>query len=185
MPRQDIKISKFLSLVLRHSPQTLGVSLDEEGWIDIDVLLEACRQSGKDISPQDLQRVVAANDKQRFVIRDGRIRANQGHSLKIDLALVPVRPLEVLYHGTASRFVEAIREQGLKKMNRQHVHLSPDLDTARKVGTRHGKPVILAVAAGAMFDSGHVFYCSENGVWLTDSVPWEHMQVVDDFVAPD
>ncbi len=172
----DVRLSKFLSLVLRHKPGKIGIELDEQGWVDIDVLLEAVRRHGRKIDRAALDAVVENNDKKRFVIRDGRIRANQGHSLEIDLALAPVEPPALLYHGTAEHHLEGIRERGLVKMNRQHVHLSADVGTAEKVGSRHGKAVVLLVDAARMAADGHSFFLSDNGVWLTDHVPWAYLE---------
>ncbi|MFN8477207.1 MAG: RNA 2'-phosphotransferase [Kouleothrix sp.] len=173
MDAQLIRFSKFISLVLRHQPQHYGLTLDAQGWATIDDLLAAANRAGVPLTHALLQQVVAQNDKQRFAISaDGRaIRANQGHSIAIDLALTPREPPPLLYHGTASRFVASIRTQGLLRRSRQHVHLSPDITTATKVGLRHGSPVVLTVASGAMHRDGYQFYCSENGVWLVAAVP--------------
>ncbi len=174
--KRHVKTSKFLSLVLRHRPEAIGIELDDAGWVDIDELLEACKAAGRNISREELEEVVATNDKQRFAICDGRIRANQGHSLDVDLRLSSVVPPELLYHGTARRFVESIRREGLRRRTRHHVHLSPDIETAEKVGRRHGKPVVLIIDSAAMHQAGHGFYVSENGVWLTESVPPEFIR---------
>jgi putative RNA 2'-phosphotransferase len=173
MSKHDIGISKFLSLVLRHEPQAIGVSLDEKGWIDVEVLLRAMGTHGKALSFEDLDRLVRESDKQRFAFSDDRqrIRANQGHSVKVDLALEPQTPPELLYHGTPEKFVSSIMETGLNKGQRHHVHLSPDVQTAIKVGERRGRPIILEIRAGDLCRSGMVFYRSENGVWLVDAVP--------------
>ena len=168
-----VTISKFLSLILRHNPSKIGLTLDSQGWVSIHDLLEKANAHGKQISRQLLDRVVAENDKKRFAISDDghRIRASQGHSVEIDLALSPQVPPEFLFHGTASRFVDSILQTGLNSGNRQHVHLSIDQATALKVGQRHGKPVVLVVRAGEMARSDFKFFLSDNGVWLTDSVP--------------
>jgi len=172
-----VRISKFLSLVLRHDPGRIGLQLDAAGWAEVDELIAAAARGGVEIDRETLARVVAGNDKQRFALTpDGiRIRANQGHSVRVDLGLEPRTPPEVLYHGTAARFVDSIRESGLHAARRTHVHLSADVETARKVGRRHGSPVVLAVAAGRMHRDGRVFYQSDNGVWLTDAVPAEYI----------
>ena len=172
-----VRISKFLSLVLRHDPGKIGLALDAAGWADVDELIAAAARAGVEIDRETLARVVAENDKQRFALSpDGRrIRANQGHSVRVDLGLEPQTPPEVLYHGTASRFVDSIRGSGLHAASRTHVHLSPDEETARRVGQRHGKPVVLPVAAGRMHRDGRAFFRSENGVWLTDAVPAEYI----------
>ena len=166
-------ISKFLSLVLRHDPSAAGVSLDAGGWVDVDALLTGAARAGTSVTRDELKAVVAASDKQRFSLSDDgrRIRANQGHSVSVDLGLSPRTPPEVLYHGTIERFLEAIRQEGLRPMQRQHVHLSADIDTAKMVGQRRGKPVVLRVHAAALHAAGHAFFRSANGVWLTDAVP--------------
>lgn len=167
-----VSTSKFLSLVLRHQPEVIGLILDDSGWADIDTLIRLS-QAHKPLTRALIEQVVQANSKQRFAISDDgrRIRANQGHSIEVDLDLVPVTPPTLLYHGTATRFVDAIRREGLVKRSRQHVHLSADADTATAVGARHGKPAVLIVRAGEMAAAGHAFFRSENGVWLTDAVP--------------
>ena len=165
--------SKFLSLVLRHSPQTIGLKLDSAGWAQTDELLACLARAGRRMSLAQLQAVVAGNNKQRFAFsEDGsRIRANQGHSIKVELELKPQQPPAQLYHGTATRFLDAIFQQGLTRQNRHHVHLSASVETASTVGRRHGKLALLTVDAARMAADGHVFYCSDNGVWLTDAVP--------------
>ena len=167
-------ISKHLSYILRHKPQAIGLTLDPQGWANVDDLIS---KSPKGLSREKIVAVVESNDKQRFILsKDGaRIRANQGHSISIDLGLEPAAPPQILYHGTAKRFLDDILAQGLKKMNRQHVHLSADPETATKVGSRHGKPVILALDTPAMLQAGHAFYMSENGVWLTNQVPPQYL----------
>ena len=180
MNTQVVATSKFLSLILRHQPEKIGLSLDANGWADIEELLRLSAAKGKPLTRALLEEVVLTNDKQRFVLsEDGaKIRANQGHSVSVELGLVPVVPPPVLFHGTATRFLESIRQQGLLKGSRQHVHLSPDEVTAMKVGQRHGKPVVLKIAAGKMQRDGHKFFCSANGVWLTDHVPAAFFEVV-------
>ncbi len=170
-----VEISKFLSYVLRHAPESIGLELDEHGWAAIDRLLELAAASGNVFSRAELEEVVATSDKKRFVIDGERIRANQGHSIAVDVELAEVEPPPVLYHGTATRFMEAISAGGLQKMQRQHVHLSKDADTAHKVGIRHGKPVILEIDTAAMRRAGHKFYLSQNGVYLTDKVPPQYI----------
>lgn len=174
MNEQQIKsTSKFLSLILRHKPEVIGLELDEQGWAEVPELLEKAAQQNRHISRELLEIVVSTNDKKRFAFNeDGtRIRASQGHSVTVDLDLQQQEPPEHLYHGTVSKFIQAIREEGLQKMSRQHVHLSGDKETAHKVGSRRGSPVILVVRAGQMQRDGFSFYLSENGVWLTDHVP--------------
>ncbi|MEP3889045.1 MAG: RNA 2'-phosphotransferase [Hellea sp.] len=171
MKNKDVRISKLLSYVLRHKPESIGLTLDAQGWANIDELVS--KSSKVRMTREDISRVVRGNDKQRFIISDdgNLIRANQGHSIKVDLGLKPVSPPDSLFHGTATRFWPSIQVEGLKKMNRQHVHLSEDEETAAKVGVRHGKLQILTVDCRAMVAAGHIFYVSENGVWLTETVP--------------
>jgi putative RNA 2'-phosphotransferase len=176
MRKDLVNISKYLSLILRHKPEMVGLSLNAEGWIEIDKLLQACEASGKQISRETLQEVVEQNDKQRFVIRDGCIRANQGHSLKVNLNLEPVKPPRHLFHGTAVRNLDSIAKHGLKKNSRQFVHLSKDKETAQKVGERYGEPVVLKIASQRMYADGHEFFLSENGVWLTERVPAGYLE---------
>ena len=169
-----VSTSKFLSLVLRHQPEVIGLILDDSGWADIDTLIRLS-QAHKPLTRALIEQVVEENSKQRFAISDDgrRIRANQGHSIEVELGLQPVTPPTRLYHGTATRFVDAIRREGLVKRSRQHVHLSADAGTATTVGARHGKPSVLIVRAGEMAAAGYAFFRSENGVWLTDAVPVE------------
>lgn len=170
-------LSKFLSLVLRHKPEVIGLTLDQSGWVDVQVLLDACNANGRKISADSLAKMVAENSKQRFAFSpDGKmIRASQGHSLDVELGYEQKPPPAVLYHGTASRFVQSIREQGLLKQGRHHVHLSTEIDTAMAVGKRYGQPVLLQVDAAKMHTDGHVFFVSENNVWLTDAVPPQYI----------
>ena len=170
--QQTIRASKLLSRVLRHDPAAIGITLDPQGWADVDDLLNQLAHNRRSITRDQLDHIVETNSKKRFIFsEDGkRIRANQGHSIQIDLGLTPTTPPKSLYHGTATRFLDSIREKGLVPGNRQHVHLSDNLQTANQVGSRHGKPVILAVQSGRMAEDGASFYLSENGVWLTDSV---------------
>lgn len=173
MTEQDKKrIGKFLSLILRHDPQKIGIELDEQGWANVKELIEKCKKHRYHFSMEDLIEIVETNDKQRYSFNEKRnkIRANQGHSIDIDLALSPIQPPEYLYHGTATRFLSSIMEQGILKGSRQHVHLSKDKETATKVGSRHGKPTILTIMSGKMYKDGIQFYQSDNGVWLTDYV---------------
>ncbi|HVK09468.1 MAG TPA: RNA 2'-phosphotransferase [Gemmataceae bacterium] len=171
--KRRIRVSKFLSKHLRHDPEAIGLTLDAGGWTAVDALLDGCRRAGLTITHEDLIEVVRTNSKQRFAFDETgtRIRANQGHSVEIDLQLQPAEPPAVLFHGTADRFLTAILSDGLKKMDRHHVHLSADEATAVTVGTRHGRAVVLTVDAAGMARAGHLFYVSENGVWLTDQVP--------------
>ena len=173
-----VKISKYLSKHLRHDPERLGLTLEAGGWVGVDDLLAACARKQMTITRDELDTVVAQNNKQRFSFDEtgARIRANQGHSVDVDLQLEPVTPPDVLYHGTGHQSVDAILAEGLRKQNRHHVHLSADTETARAVGARHGRPNILVVDARAMHDAGHIFYRSDNGVWLADAVPPEFLR---------
>ncbi|MBD2700218.1 RNA 2'-phosphotransferase [Spirosoma sp. BT702] len=167
------RISKLLSLVLRHKPEKIGVTLDKNGWTDVDTLLIKLAGNGFRVDRDQLRYIVETNNKKRFAFSpdEKRIRANQGHSIQVDLGYTEKQPPQHLYHGTATRFLDIILTEGLKKMNRHHVHLSSEEQTAHTVGSRHGKPIVLTIKAGEMKANGHVFYQSENGVWLTDSVP--------------
>jgi len=169
----SVSASKFLSLLLRHRPETIGLELDAQGWADIDAIVELSASGSTPLTRALIERIAATSDKWRFAISaDGsRIRANQGHSLAVDIGLATAVPPTLLYHGTAMRFLDSIRAQGLLRGSRQHVHLSADEATAVKVGARHGKPVVLVVASGEMHSQGFVFHRSDNGVWLTDHVP--------------
>jgi putative RNA 2'-phosphotransferase len=168
-----VRLSKFLSLVLRHKPEGIGLTLDEQGWADLADLIDRANRRGVALTRELVERIVATNDKKRFALSaDGmRIRASQGHSVEIDLGLEPRQPPELLFHGTATRFLPGIAAKGLLPGKRQYVHLSPDEPTAVTVGRRHGKPVVLRVRCGAMHWAGFPFYCAANGVWLTASVP--------------
>lgn len=174
-------ISKFLSLVLRHQPQQLGLTLDEHGWVSVKELLTKMKQAGMPIDLPKLQEVVHTNDKQRFAFsEDGsKIRASQGHSLAVELELQPVAPPAQLYHGTAGKNLASILKEGLQRRTRLFVHLSVDRETAIKVGKRHGLPLVLLVQSAAMYEKGFPFYRSANGVWLTEVVPPEFLQPED------
>jgi putative RNA 2'-phosphotransferase len=176
-----VKISKYLSKHLRHSPERIGLKLTEGGWVVVEELLAACRKHEFKISLEELNEVVANNDKKRFSFdaTGTLIRANQGHSVEVDLQLEAVAPPDVLYHGTGERSVAAILTTGLEKMSRHHVHLSKDIGTAKAVGMRHGRPAIFTIDTKAMSEAGYPFYCSDNGVWLVDRVPPEYLQLID------
>lgn len=167
-----------MSLVLRHQPDVLGIKLDRQGWTDVSILINKMKTRIPTISFEQLKAVVAENDKQRFTFNEdySKIRANQGHSVNVDLGLEATSPPSTLYHGTASRFLDSILEQGLLKGTRQHVHLSDNLETASKVGLRHGKLRLLEINCEAMLKDGYLFYQSKNGVWLTDHVPPSYLK---------
>ncbi|WP_443029140.1 RNA 2'-phosphotransferase [Spirulina sp. CS-785/01] len=186
--KRRTKISKYLSYHLRHHPEKLGLTLDQGGWVDVENLLQATQKHHFPLTRQELTQVVAENEKQRFSFDQTgqRIRANQGHSIPIDLQLTPTQPPDILYHGTSQKFVPKILQQGLRKMSRHHVHLSSDQITAKKVGQRHskqrhgkqrhgkqlhGKPAIFQINATQLYHDGFPFYCTENQVWLVDHVP--------------
>ena len=170
-------LSVFISLILRHKPDTIGINLDENGWANVDELLNGINESGRYIDISTLEEIVTADQKQRYSFSDDKtlIRANQGHSIPVDVELKEIEPPIFLYHGTADRFLENIRQEGLKPMSRLYVHLSNDIETATKVGKRHGKPMVLKINSGNMHKDGFKFYLSENGVWLTKDVPYKYM----------
>lgn len=172
-------VSKFLSLHLRHEPEGLGLTLEPGGWVPINDLLAGARKKGFPITREELARVVADSDKQRFAIDESglRIRANQGHSVEVDLQLSPAEPPAELFHGTGSTSVDAILATGLERRARHHVHLSPDTETATKVGQRHGKPVVLVIDAAKMRAEGYTFFRTANGVWLVDEVPPRYLRL--------
>jgi putative RNA 2'-phosphotransferase len=180
-PKRAITVSKFLSKYLRHAPADLGLTLQPGGWVEVPELLAACNRHGFPITAYELAAVVAGSDKQRFSFDDTgtRVRANQGHSVEVDLQLEPADPPPVLYHGTAEANRDVILRDGLSKMRRHHVHLSRDTPTALKVGSRHGKPVLLAIDAAAMVRDGFQFFVSANGVWLVDHVPPQYLRPID------
>ncbi|QNA99488.1 RNA 2'-phosphotransferase [Massilia sp. Se16.2.3] len=180
MSKHAVETSKFLSFVLRHAPQAIGIALDSEGWVEVSTLIEAAGRHGRSIDRALVDEVVRSNDKKRFAVSDDglRIRAVQGHSTtSVQLRHRESVPPPQLYHGTATRFLDAIREEGLRPGSRHHVHLSPDHATAVEVGARHGKPVVLRVDAATMHADGLRFYQADNGVWLTESVPPGYLDV--------
>lgn len=176
--RHHVKLGKFLSLVLRHRPERIGIQLDGNGWTDVNTLLQKMNDFGKVIDLETLEFIVENNNKKRYAFNaeKDKIRANQGHSLQVDLGYQVQPPPDILYHGTASRFVDSILKTGLQKRNRHHVHLSKDLDTALNVGQRHGKPVIFEVLSKEMHQDGFDFFVSTNAVWLTDEVPTKYLR---------
>ncbi len=177
MDKKLIKLSKFLCLILRHKPETIGLKLDKQGWAETNNLINLLQKQGTKINKLIIEEIVAHDDKKRFSFNQdkSKIRANQGHSITVDLALDPKQPPEYLFHGTARRFIDSIATQGLIKRQRHHVHLSSDEATAIKVGQRHGKPVVLTIHAQEMYDSGFAFFLSDNQVWLTDHVPVQYI----------
>lgn len=173
------KTGVFLSLILRHKPEVIGITLDKNGWADVSELINGVNATGRyKLDMPLLEKIVLTNDKQRYSFNSDRtkIRANQGHSIKVDVELKETTPPEILYHGTGMKYVESIRETGLLPKSRLHVHLSTDIETAEYIGKRHGTPHIFKVFSGEMFKQGYVFYLSENNVWLTDNVPVEFIE---------
>ena len=177
-----ITISKFLSLVLRHKPETIGIDIDENGWAEVSQLIEKSNKQGVDIDLEILTAVVTNSDKKRFCFNDikSKIRANQGHSLKIDLGYTPKQPPQILYHGTGVKSVTSISVTGLNKRSRHHVHLSSDIETAINVAQRHGKPFVFIVLAEQMYLDKFQFFLSDNGVWLTKGVPVKYLKYHDE-----
>ncbi|QKG26243.1 RNA 2'-phosphotransferase [Actinomadura verrucosospora] len=174
--RRTVKISKYLAKHLRHRPERIGLALDAGGWARVPDLLDAAARHGFPITRAELEHVVAVNDKRRYALDGDRIRAVQGHSIDVDLGLPAVPPPELLYHGTTEAAAPAIRREGLRRMDRHAVHLSADPETARRVGARRGRPVVLVVEAGRMAADGHAFRVSANGVWLAGAVPPEYLR---------
>lgn len=176
--RNIVRISKFLSLVLRHKPETIELTLDEHGWARVDELLAKSVKADLPMDRVLLRQVVEGSEKKRFSFsEDGqRIRANYGHSIPIDLGFEPIEPPEFLFHGTATRFVVSIKMRGIVPQERTHVHLSPDEDSAMEVGQRHGKPIVLTIQSRRMHENGFKFYLSASGIWLTEKVPPDYIQ---------
>lgn len=175
-----VKISKFLSYILRHNPDAIGVRMDEHGWVIVSELLSCMEKTEYKITLDLLEEIVSEDIKQRYSFNEdkSKIRANQGHSIKVDVQLQEVKPPKQLYHGTATRFVDSIMKTGLNKGNRLYVHLSSDTDTAIMVGKRHGKPIVFIVEAEQMYADGYKFYLSENNVWLCDEVPVKYLHLI-------
>lgn len=178
MEKSD-KLSVFISLVLRHKPEAAGICLDEHGWADVDELLKGINDTGRTINMDILEEIVRTDNKQRYSFNEDKtlIRANQGHSIPVDVELEEKKPPQYLFHGTAERFLDAIMAEGLKPMSRLYVHLSKDKEMAVKVGKRHGKPVVLKIRAEEMYNDGSKFYLSANGVWLTKTVDRKYIDV--------
>lgn len=179
--KQITHISKFLSLVLRHQPEIIGIQLDQNGWADIEELLDRAKKHGIQFDRELLNHIVATNSKKRFAFNAtlDKIRASQGHSIEIELGYTNQKPPEILFHGTSEKSVQSILEKGLEKRSRQHVHLSSDLETAIRVGQRHGKPSVFKVLAEQMYNDKFEFYIADNNVWLTDNVPAKYLKVND------
>lgn len=178
--KEDTKISKFMSLILRHRPEVIGLKLDEYGYIDVTALIKGLNKKGFNIDIADIERIVGQDEKGRYSFNDNKtkIRANQGHSIKVNLGLKAVEPPNQLFHGTALRFSNSICSTGIKKQSRQYVQLSADIDTALKVGKRHGEPVVFIIDSKKMYQDGFQFYLSENKVWLTDYIPAKYIKMM-------
>lgn len=177
--KRRTRISKFVSKVLRHQPETVGLVLEPGGWVLVDDLINGLAKAGTRVSRDELDTVVRHCEKQRFAFSDDgtKIRANQGHSTEVEMDFEPTEPPAELFHGTATATLPLILRDGLRRMARHHVHLSGDTETATKVGRRHGKPVVIVVDAARMRADGHVFYRSANGVWLVEHVPPQYLRV--------
>ena len=176
MKQDNKETSKYISLILRHKPEVIGITLDEHGWANVDELIEGVSRTHK-LDMAILEQIVAEDEKQRYSFNEDKtlIRANQGHSIPVDVELEEQQPPEILYHGTGEKYIASIDAQGLIPKSRLYVHLSRDEETANKVGSRHGKPVIYKVNSGDMYRDGYKFFCSVNGVWLTNEVPVKYL----------
>ena len=177
MKNNDTKLSRYISYILRHCPEEVGISLDREGWADTRALIEGICAKGHTIDIKTLERIVREDSKQRYSFSPdkSRIRANQGHSIPVEVEMRTAEPPARLYHGTSEKALDSIKQNGILKMNRLYVHLSGDTETAFKVGSRHGKPVVLVVDTAAMSADGYVFKISENGVWQSEEIPWKYV----------
>ncbi len=178
MRDKNNRLSKFISLILRHHPEAAYIQVDEHGWAKVDELIQGINRTGRHIDLETLEKIVATDEKGRYSFNDDHkcIRANQGHSIPVDIGLKPVEPPEYLYHGTATRFLDSIHKEGLTRQSRLYVHLSPDEATAQKVGARHGKSVVLMIKAKALCDAGQQFFLSKNGVWLCEHIPVQYIE---------
>lgn len=174
------RIGKYICLILRHKPEIIGIELDKNGWANIDELINGLKKKYPDFNREKLEYIVNTDNKQRYSLSDdkSKIRARQGHSIDVDVELKELTPPELLYHGTAERFLESIMKEGLVPKSRLYVHLSKDVETAEKVGKRHGKPAVLKIETGKMAEDGFKFYLSENGVWLTKAVPPKYLSLI-------
>jgi len=174
------KLSVFISLILRHNPDAACIKLDEHGWANVNELIDGIKNTGRTINMDILEEIVRTDNKQRYSFNQDKtlIRANQGHSIPVDVELEEKQPPQYLYHGTANRFLDSIMVEGLKPMSRLYVHLSKDEETALKVGKRHGKPVVLKIKTEEMLKNGVKFYLSQNGVWLTKYVDEKYIEIV-------
>lgn len=178
MSKKD-RLSVFISLILRHKPETIGIKLDDYGYADVNELIEKINNTGRNINIEILEQIVKEDNKQRYSFNDDRskIRANQGHSINVNVELRELEPPKYLYHGTATRFLDNIKNEGIIKQSRLYAHLSRDIDIAVKVGKRHGTPVILKINTGKMYENGYKFYLSENNVWLCEYIPFKYVEI--------
>lgn len=177
----DVNLGKFISLILRHKPEVIGISIDKNGWANVEELLKGINKSGRKIDFDTLERIVNTNNKHRYSFNEDKtlIRANQGHSINVDVELKESIPPDILYHGTGLKYLDSIKENGIVSKNRLHVHLSKDIETAIDVGKRHGTPVVLEINTKQMVDDGIKFYISENGVWLTSNIDSKYFSILD------
>jgi len=181
MTKELTNCSKFISLILRHKPETIGITLDEHGWAKVSELISGIQKQEPWFNLDSLEEIVRDNNKKRFSFNEDHtmIRANQGHFIPVDVELKECVPPKILFHGTGEKFIESIMQMGLIPKSRLYVHLSKDIETAKVVGQRHGKPVVFKVAAKEMYDNGYKFYMSENGVWLIKQVPVQYLERID------
>lgn len=173
MSNKNDKLSVFISLILRHKPEVINIELDEYGYASVDELIQGINKSGKAINFEILEDIVRTDNKNRYSFNENKtkIRANQGHSINVNVGLKECKPPNILYHGTSDRFLDSINKEGLKSMSRLYVHLSDDIETAIKVGKRHGNPIVLKIKSNEMYENGYKFFLSENGIWLTEYIP--------------
>ncbi len=178
MRDKNSRLSKFISLILRHNPEAAYIQVDEHGWAKVNELIQGINRTGRHIDLETLEEIVATDEKGRYSFSEDhkRIRANQGHSIPVDIELEPTEPPEYLFHGTATRFLDSIHKEGLTRQSRLYVHLSPDEATAQKVGARHGKPAVLRIRAKALCDAGQQLFLSKNGVWLCEHIPVQYIE---------
>ncbi|ENY8552384.1 TPA: RNA 2'-phosphotransferase [Clostridioides difficile] len=179
MSKKD-KLSIFISLILRHKPETIGIKLDDYGYADVNELIEKINNTGRNINIEILEQIVKEDNKQRYSFNDDRskIRANQGHSINVNVELRELEPPRFLYHGTATRFLDNIKKEGIISKSRLYVHLSNDIDTAVHVGKRHGISIVLKINTGKMYENGYKFYLSENNIWLCEYIPFKYVEIL-------
>ncbi|NJJ36514.1 RNA 2'-phosphotransferase [Clostridioides difficile] len=180
MSKKD-NLSKFISLILRHKPEIIGIKLDAQGYADVKELIEKINNTSRDVNMKTLEEIVEEDNKQRYSFSEDRskIRANQGHSINVNVELKELEPPEYLYHGTATRFLDNIKKEGLIRQSRLYVHLSNDIDTAIKVGKRHGTPVVLKINTSKMYENSYKFYLSKNNVWLCKHIPFKYVEILE------